>query len=63
MAGLCPYYKTKYNTCAFYGWSEKSESDRARLCLTEKNWKNCANYTNRSFDEKVKYMERPNPYL
>jgi hypothetical protein len=58
---LCPYYDEKYKTCAFYG-NYQDESSRNYYCLSE-NWRRCANYTNRSLEEKVEKRIRTNPDL
>ena len=58
----CPYYDTNYQKCNFFS-SLQNEASRENDCLTSDNWKRCVNYTNRSFDEKVKYKLRPNPDL
>jgi hypothetical protein len=58
----CPYYDRNYKQCAFFGTSQ-DESQRNSYCLTSDNWKRCANYDRRSYDEKVQKKLRPNPDL
>lgn len=49
---MCPYYDPNYNKCNFFD-SLQSDSQRDHNCLSDSNWKNCVNYTNRSFEEKA----------
>ena len=58
---MCPYYKQEYKSCAFFSYQDDNKRDKD--CLSSSNWKYCANYTNRSMDEKIKYKQRPNPEL
>jgi hypothetical protein len=58
----CPYYDANYKQCNFFGTSQ-DQSQRDAYCLTSDNWKRCANYTNRSRDEKVSKKLRSNPDL
>jgi len=59
---ICPYYDENYKQCNFFRTSQ-DQSQRDLYCLTSTNWKNCANYTNRSFNEKVEKKLRSNPEL
>jgi len=59
---MCPYYNQEYKQCVFFGTSQ-DQSQRDSYCLTSGNWKNCANYTNRSMDEKIRKKLRSNPEL
>ena len=61
---VCPYYDENYKQCNFYGSSSVlDQATKEYRCLSSSNWKDCANYTNRSFDEKVSKKLRPNPDL
>ena len=59
---MCPYYKQEPKWCAFFD-TYQDDSKRDRDCLSDTNWKYCVNYTNRSFEEKIKYKQRINPDL
>jgi len=59
---LCPYYNESYKQCNFFGTSQ-DQAQRDQYCLTGDNWKRCANYSNRSFEEKVQKKLRSNPDL
>jgi len=59
---MCPYYNENYKNCNFFLTSQ-DQSQRELYCLTSSNWKNCANYSNRSHEEKVKKTVRSNPEL
>ena len=59
---FCPYYNSDYKTCNFHGTSQE-RYQKENYCLSNDNWKRCANYENRSYDEKVSKRLRPNPYL
>jgi len=58
----CPYYNRDYKTCNFFG-TYQDQGQRDSYCLTSSNWKNCANYYNRSYDEKNTKKVRSNPDL
>jgi len=58
----CPYYNENYKLCNFFGTTQDGDQ-KERYCLSSNNWKNCANYSNRSYDEKVSKRLRPNPEL
>ena len=58
----CPYFNRAYKQCAFFGTYQEG-SDRENKCLDSNNWRNCPNYTNRSYDEKLTKKIRPNPDL
>jgi len=49
---MCFYYNKNYKNCNFFLTSQ-DQSQRDNYCLTSSNWKNCANYTSRSYVEKV----------
>ncbi|MDR0304918.1 MAG: hypothetical protein LBH98_09185 [Chitinispirillales bacterium] len=57
---MCPYYQTEYKLCNFFGTYQEN---REYNCLDSYNWKQCANYTNRSLEDKVAKRLRPNPDL
>ena len=57
---MCPYYNNGYHTCNISG-VYKDESDRRCWCLG--NWRNCANYTNATLEQKIKDRKRDNPDL
>ena len=57
---MCPYYNESHKTCEFYG---NYQDNRDSTCLTSDYWRRCANYTNRSFEEKVAKQVRKNPDL
>jgi len=59
---MCPYYNSDYKTCNFYGQTQ-DQYQRDSKCLDSYNWRNCANYTNRSIDEKLSKKLRSNPDL
>jgi hypothetical protein len=59
---MCPYYQTDYKKCNFFD-SNQNENQRERYCLTSDNWRHCANYENRSLDERLSKRLRPNPDL
>jgi len=59
---MCPYYDEKYKQCNFYGKSQ-DQNTRDYYCLTNDNWRRCANYDRRTFDEKVQKKLRSNPDL
>jgi len=59
---MCPYYETSMKYCNFYS-NYQDQNQRDSYCLSGSNWRNCANYTNRSFDEKVSKKLRSNPDL
>jgi len=59
---MCPYYDTSYKTCNFFGTSQ-NQAQRDDYCLNSSNWRRCANYDKRSFDEKVSKKLRSNPDL
>jgi hypothetical protein len=58
----CPYFDERYSQCNFFNNSQ-SGSQKENYCLSSDNWKRCANYSNRSYDEKVSKRLRPNPEL
>ena len=58
----CPYYDINYKQCNFFG-TYQDDSSREYYCLNSDNWRRCANYSNRSYDEKVEKMLRFNPDL
>jgi len=60
---MCPYYDENYKLCAFFRSSSLDQATKDYRCLSSSNWKDCANYTNRSFDEKVSKKLRTNPDL
>ena len=62
MADLCPYYNGDYKKCNLYDTSQ-SEGQRQSYCVTNTDWKRCANYEGASFDSKLNKKLRPNPYL
>jgi len=59
---VCPYYQTDYKTCNFFG-TYQEQAQIENYCLSSDNWRRCANYDKRSFDEKVSKRLRPNPDL
>jgi len=59
---VCPYYETNYKTCNFFGTTQEGYQ-KEEYCLSADNWKKCANYTNRSYSEKVEKRLRPNSDL
>jgi len=59
---ICPYYNPDYKTCNFFGTSQEGYQ-KENYCLSNDNWKRCANYEKRSYDEKVSKRLRPNPEL
>jgi hypothetical protein len=59
---MCPYYDEKYKQCnisSVYQNEASIEND----CLSDYNWKRCANYERSSIDVKVSKKLRPNPDL
>ena len=58
----CPYFDRDYKKCNFFGTYQEGY-DRENKCLSSSNWKNCPNYTGRSYDEKVSKKIRSNPDL
>jgi hypothetical protein len=58
----CPYFDRDYKKCSFFGTAQEG-SQRESYCLSGSNWKNCVNYTNRSYDEKLQKKIRTNPDL
>jgi hypothetical protein len=60
---VCPYYDENYKQCAFFRSSLLDQATKDYRCMSDSNWKSCANYTNRSFDEKVSKKLRTNPEL
>ena len=58
---MCPYYNPDYKTCAFYGTYQ--EGSHKENCCLGSGWRGCANYENRSLEEKVSKRLRPNPDL
>ena len=59
---ICPYYNPDYKTCNFFS-THQEEAQRENYCLTNDNWKRCANYERRDYSEKVEKKLRPNPEL
>jgi hypothetical protein len=59
---VCPYYNTDYKNCNFFGTLQEGYQ-RENFCLSSDNWRRCANYSNRSYDEKVNKRLRSNPDL
>jgi len=59
---VCPYYDEKYSQCNFFN-THQDGPQKEGYCLTSDNWKRCANYSNRSYNEKVDKKLRPNPEL
>jgi len=59
---VCPYYNTDYKNCNFFGTYQEGYQ-RENYCLSSNNWKQCANYYNRSLDEKMNKKLRSNPDL
>jgi len=59
---MCPYFDEKYSQCVFFGTSQ-SGYDKENRCLSSDNWKYCANYSGRSYEDKVAKRLRPNPEL
>jgi hypothetical protein len=59
---ICPYYDENYKKCNFFD-SSQDQSQRDNYCLNSSNWRNCVNYSNRSYDEKVSKRLRSNPDL
>ena len=57
---MCPYYDERYKSCNISG---KYQENRERDCLSDYNWKRCANYEKSSLDTKLKCTVRPNPDL
>ena len=58
----CPYYQESYKTCNIRGTSQ-DQYHRDNYCLSSSSWRNCANYTNSSRDEKINKKLRSNPDL
>jgi hypothetical protein len=58
----CPYFDRDYKKCNFYGTTQEGYQ-RESYCLSSDNWKQCVNYTNRSYDEKLTKKIRSNPEL
>ena len=59
---ICPYYHGDYKKCNLFDTTQE-EYQRKTYCISKNDWKRCANYTGRSFDEKMKKKLRPNPDL
>jgi len=59
---MCPYYNTDDKTCNFFR-TLQSEGQISGCCLSDSNWRRCANYEMRSFEEKARKKVRPNPDL
>jgi len=59
---VCPYYDETYKKCNFFGTTQEGYQ-KEHYCLSGNEWKNCVNYTNRSYNEKVDKRLRPNPEL
>ena len=58
---MCPYYDERYKSCNFF--SGQDDSQRQSYCMTDSNWRQCANYYNRTLEEKIKHQRRTNPDL
>jgi hypothetical protein len=56
---MCPYYDSKYKTCVFFDTYQEGYH-KENSCLHDYNWRNCANYTNRDLETKVRMRLRPN---
>jgi len=59
---MCPYYDEKYKQCNFFNTSQEGYQ-KENYCLSNDNWKRCANYEKRNYDEKASKRLRPNPEL
>jgi len=59
---MCPYYNSDYKLCNFFSTTQEGYQ-KENYCLSNDSWKRCANYTNRSLDEKVSKRLLPNPEL
>jgi len=58
----CPYYDRDYKKCNFFG-TYQDGNQRESICMSSDNWKQCPNYTNRNYDEKLQKKIRSNPEL
>ncbi len=45
---ICPYYNSDSKVCNFLGTSQE-ESQKENYCLSNDNWKRCANYEEKSY--------------
>ena len=59
---MCPYYQSEYKQCNFFGTYQEGYQ-KEHYCLSSDEWRHCANYENRSLEEKVSKRLRPNPDL
>jgi len=59
---ICPYYNSDSKVCNFFG-TYQGGYQKENYCLSNDNWKRCANYEKRSYDEKVSKRLRSNPEL
>jgi len=50
---MCPYYVTDYKKCNLTD-TYPSGDLKENKCLNATNWRRCANYENRSMDDKLK---------
>jgi len=49
---MCPYFDSEYNRCVLYE-TYQDGYQKEGYCLSSDNWRNCANYTKSSSDDKV----------
>ena len=59
---LCPYYQESNKYCNICG-TYQDGYHKENYCLSSSNWRNCANYSNSSRDQKISKKLRSNPDL
>jgi len=49
---MCPYFDSEYKRCVLYD-TYQDGYQKEGYCLSSDNWRNCANYTHSSDNDKV----------